>query len=1005
MLRLAQCYEKLGSPDQRLDAYRRAVGVEFDSDTTWVEARAGYAASLVDLNRIDEAIEQYQTVLPRDPRAGVQLAQLQLVQNLKRRPEQRHWTPVERTIEAVEKSVGSSPEPVIAAEVAILRAQTLLAQGNSRPARHVLEAARDRHPGEIQLWSSLADLAEGSGNHTAALATLQEARQRLGDRVDLRLAIASLWSRRSDQRSAQVQALDELRQGEEMLPVDDRIRLWRGLAAAYSAIGQEDRAGAIWQRLAKEQPDDLGVRVALFDRAIQARNPSAAEGQLNEIRRLEGNDGVFGHYCHARLMILQVQHSPGNLAPLSQALDDLDKAAAIRPNWVRVPLARGIVLELLGQPETAVNEYQRTILTMSAREPEITDRLLRLLVAQERVAEAAQIVRKLQDERVPLSNELQRLAIRISYASGDPTRAFEMARSVIPESSTDPAQLVTLGEMRWVNGEDAEPTFRRAVSLDPARAPARAALILYLAGTGKTDKAEVAMKEAAEALPAEQATLVLAQGHEALGHADLASKYFQKALTAHSDDIATLRAVARFHLAGGRQDEAVPLLERINQIAGSTDAAASARRMLALITASRGGRQGTVKALEMIGKGQSPSDIRTRARVLAALPSRARRKEAIALLEGLVSRRVSNADDLAVLAQLHEDDGDWSRARERHLELISLRGKDPIVLARFVVALLGHGQTDEAEAYLARVTPLAAGQPFLFELQARCLLARGKTTQAASVLTGFAQGDARRLEPIAMLLEQLGLADAAERMHRQFVATQAGQNPRAVLALAGFLGRQGRTKEALDGLEPAWATCPPEMVSSAGAIILFAAKVDDKEQFERIALRLEQAGHEHPDKVSIAFDLANVRMLQGRFTDAEAIFRAVHARDKTQGAPLNNLAMLLALRGGQAADALALANQAIDLEGETPEILDTRALAYCASGQTGPAITDLENAIAVHPTPVKYFHLAQAYRANRQISDAVRSLRKATGLGLTAQMLHPLERASFNRIVEELAAR
>ena len=67
---------------------------------------------------------------------------------------------------------------------------------------------------------------------------------------------------------------------------------------------------------------------------------------------------------------------------------------------------------------------------------------------------------------------------------------------------------------------------------------------------------------------------------------------------------------------------------------------------------------------------------------------------------------------------------------------------------------------------------------------------------------------------------------------------------------------------------------------------------------------------------------------------------------------------MLALRGSEkAGEAIKLVGQAIELEGETPDLLDTRGIAQLALNRPDQATRDLEDAISVSPTPDKYFHL------------------------------------------------
>jgi tetratricopeptide (TPR) repeat protein len=120
------------------------------------------------------------------------------------------------------------------------------------------------------------------------------------------------------------------------------------------------------------------------------------------------------------------------------------------------------------------------------------------------------------------------------------------------------------------------------------------------------------------------------------------------------------------------------------------------------------------------------------------------------------------------------------------------------------------------------------------------------------------------------------------------------------------------------------------------------------------------------------------------------------------GSSYNNLAWLLALQGGREDEALSLANRAIELDGAIPDLLDTRALAYLATGRGDLAIQDLEEAIAVSPAPDKSFHLARAYALAGRRREADEALQEARDAGLRPEDLHPLERATYQLLLKQL---
>lgn len=1005
---LGRCYERLENTDQRLSAYQKAVSIELDTDNLWAEARLGVAASLVDLNRLGEALEQYRIVQAKQPDVGLLVARVQIAQNLRLTAAERRWNEVERTLGALEKLSKEGNRAEVARKVAVLRAEVLVAREQIGPARQLLEAAVQQFPKDVDLRVALANLATREGKPERALATLDDARGQLGDRVELRIARIAGWVAQGGEKATD--ALEAIEHEADSLPTDDRSRLWRDLADGYTRLGQPVRAADLWRRLAAERPDDLSVRLRLFDHAVTANDEVAAGEVLKEIQRIEGEGGPLGHYAKAMLLIRRAQREPKDRnAMASTARSELERTVAQRPSWSRAVLALGDAEALLGDSEAALQSYEKAILQMGERDPAVVARVLQTLSRRGRLSEAAQIVQKLREERLPLSGDLQKLVATVSHQNGDPARALELAKSVVSADSKNPEELIWLGQIQWAAGQPAEATLRRAVALANDSPKAWLALVLYLAGTGQTTSAEEAIRKAEQALPREQSTLVLAQCYEAIGRQKDAESLYQKARDAQPDDIPTLRAVVLFQLRAGRTAEAESTLQRIIELGGTSADAAWARRSLASVMAAGGDYLRSTKGLALLGPSSeadsrtaSPDDVRTKARILAARPNRPSRREAIALIEGLTQRGVAEPQDLLLLASLYEADGNWPKARDHFLGLVTAARAYPEALAQFIRALLRHDGAVEAAVYLAKLEPLVPGKAALAELKARVLIAKGNADEAVALLKSFAQEDTGRLLPAAMLLEELKQTSPAEALYREYVERFQASRPAAVLTLAAFLGRQGRTKEALDLAEASWEKCPAEAISQTCVRILYGNK-GDAALDERVARRLEETARARPDSVSIQFDLANVRILQGRYADAEAIFQSIYDRDNTVSAPLNNLAWLLALRGGAGADrALTLIGQAVKRSGETPNLLDTRALAHIAKGQADTAIAELEDAIAVTPTAMEYLHLARAYQMKGRTEDATHAAEKAKGMGLTVGALHPLEREQYGPLLSRL---
>jgi len=285
------------------------------------------------------------------------------------------------------------------------------------------------------------------------------------------------------------------------------------------------------------------------------------------------------------------------------------------------------------------------------------------------------------------------------------------------------------------------------------------------------------------------------------------------------------------------------------------------------------------------------------------------------------------------------------------------------------------------------------------ELRARLLRATGKDREARELLQKYAEEKDAPLLAVAALLEELGEGAAAEPLYRKYAAVP--DQPEKALFLAAYLGRRGRFAEALDLLEQAWKTCPPQAVAFTAVAMLHAPGAR-AEHFERVARDLETALAKNPDLVPVLLHLATLRDLQGRHAEAEQVYRRLLNRAPDNVVALNNLAWLLAHQKGKGNEALSLLRRAIDTAGPLPELRDTRAVVSLSLGESKAAVEDLEAVVREAPTATRYFHLARAELLAGHRGSALDALGKAKAAGLKAEALHPLERASYQPLLKEL---
>jgi tetratricopeptide (TPR) repeat protein len=249
-----------------------------------------------------------------------------------------------------------------------------------------------------------------------------------------------------------------------------------------------------------------------------------------------------------------------------------------------------------------------------------------------------------------------------------------------------------------------------------------------------------------------------------------------------------------------------------------------------------------------------------------------------------------------------------------------------------------------------------------------------------------------------------GAYDLAEQIHQRIAKLD---NFRGTLGQVGFLGRRGRVTEALDLCEPLWqiAREPAQVVGLAVAVVrvvLGSSNSVDPSQIKRAIDWLNQASAQNPQLAVLLTMLGNLKESQGSYSEAEGLYRRSIDQGDDGGIASNNLAWLLALKDGKVKEALEHVNRAINLRGPRPDFLDTRGVIEFIGDDNDNAIKDLKAAIAVDPSPAKYFHLAQVYSKIGKIDDAKTNLEAAKVKGYKQSGLHELEQEAYEKLRRNL---
>jgi predicted Zn-dependent protease len=985
---LGQCYEQLDEPNQMYAAYSRVAAWNPGS----LPARLGMASAQWAMGRLDEAATQYRAALERGapPRVWLDLARVEIRRQLEL--DQRDWKTAEKTLDRAAKADPEALEP------SLLRAEMLTARGDLAEAETLLKKLEKEHPRQAVVRAALAYVVERKKDRPAAVAILDQATKDLGDEVEIRLAQAYFLA---TDGPAAVEKIGKLKEGMETFAVRDRDRLLGGLAEACLKAGDTIAARGLLTELVGQpsRRGDLRLRMLLFDLALRDGDEAGMKQALDDLRSVEPGGGPLTRFGQAMQLITRARKNPAEREPLlGEARLHLDRAAALRPSWPVVSLARAEIDELLGNPEQAITHLKAAI-DQGENTPRVVQRLVEALYRRQRYAEAGQELERLR-KSLFVNSELGRLAAGVALRRGELTRALELARDAVKDDSTNFRDQLWYGQLLAAASAptEAEHKLRRAALLAPQEPEPWVALVQFLTSQKRTEDARAAIEQAGKRVAPAKAPLALAQCAEALGDTAGAARQYAAALEKRPDDVTVLRPVASFQLRSGRVREATPLLERVvdGKIKATPADVEWARFGLAVVLSANGDHQRFRRALDLIGlqlddngqlareketlTAESTDARRARARVLATRGQRQFRDRAIELLEDLGRRQALTPDDRFVLALLYEAAGAGNKAHDQLRDLVLTQTQTPQYLGHYAQALLRRRDFDQAAAWIDRLETLerqreAAPNTFgAVELRARLFEAKGEGSRALDLL----------------------------RTHTR----RKGASPDDVLLVVASLGRQKLFPEALTLCEVSWGRCRPEQVGAASVALLRAMRATD-EQCRRIQGRLQSAidaqaaGGREPSP-ALLMHLADLHDQLGHYRDSEELYRRILRGDPNNLVALNNLAWLLVVRAGKADEALPLITTAVNGNGRRPDLLDTRGLVYLALGRTDQAVADLKEATAEAPTATRLFHLARAHWKASDRDAAVKALRQAKELGLETGALHPIEQQACRELQTEL---
>jgi tetratricopeptide (TPR) repeat protein len=449
------------------------------------------------------------------------------------------------------------------------------------------------------------------------------------------------------------------------------------------------------------------------------------------------------------------------------------------------------------------------------------------------------------------------------------------------------------------------------------------------------------------------------------------------------------------------------------------------QRNLAMLYAVGGTPESRAKAMNLLRTvedfGNSADELRSTASVLTTLSrylegadrtlvlSRAAKTLASAYEKG------NSPKDLYTLAQLYRAAGNRAESRKCLQSLLNADPKNIYYLTSAVDELVEDRNFEAAGAFAEKLIKEHPGEFRAVAAVARFECRAGRPERALAYAEGYARssdpsaGDhLTRSGRLAELLDELAriptvrgtpagraITDAAADRYASLIPSRA----EAIVGLVGVLAADGRVPEAFARIDQYATMLPARVRAAAGLAVVRAASVNER-QAAAVLAWLDACLAEEPGSSSLRMNRAEFLALRNDASGAAAEYRKVLTSDPRNVIALNNLAWLQSADPASAEEALELVNRANREIGLTGDLLDTRARVRITLKQFTEAERDLNDAIRIEPTALRWFHLALSRQGQTppRSEDALKAFREAKRRGLERRGVHPADVAAYDAL-------
>ena len=978
-------------------------------------------------------LEQYLRPSPPtawSPQEGALLTLLQarLKLQLQRSSESQNWAEFIETLEQVKQRLPGRWETCFA------EADYLLAQGTSEAreqASKLLVAAEKEHVSEPVFWRNLV---RGYSNLKKPADAQRALRQY--DKLESAPFKRGLVRANMLARNEQYDAAETVLVG--LLPDSDpetRHSLQLQRLNILLAAKQTTQAHGLLKELIASRLDDSRLLTLGIETMLKAGDLLTAENWENKLQRLDLPEDYLWRYFRASRFLQKYKSL--TVAEQTELRQLIASLISSRPEWHGVVGLAAHYAELRGNTLQAINHYERAI-KLGGNSTSVLQRLVLLLNNEGRFTEADAYLNRL-SARQGGTLQVESLEISSALRNDQMPDAIKLARDAVERHPDDPQRLVWLAGLLSLDkqSEPAEAVYRNALVKFPEDIRLWNGLFTLLVKSQQVDKASIVLETLVQPFESEPAKkhFALAHGYLQLGNRERAASECQQTLEADPGHIACRLLHAKLLMAADTPSAEKQLKEVLKRDANNGEA----KRLLASIWTSSGRPADSDLAMELLETLTSESTLehqannRLRAQLLSGKGrSRQERRDNIIAARRIMEEQLEHSQpavdvDRLLLAKIHEAEalllGDSSALQASREQWQLLLDRPQVIVQYqlqyldFLFRQLSRPSEDplwqgdwkylrdaflsEAEVRISALENYLQETPspdVIFHLigyQVQLQKVQGELASASQLLNEFAKQTLPGVEASlgkARSYLAMGNLYASLEQHKQsaeWYRKLSGIAPQTYVLLVRELAAQGQLNEAIDVCIASQDKIKDSSASVAAVLAqLVSTAGHDSEERQRAQPIIDAALGSHGDNVELLLAVAVLKVTQGENDAAIQHFQRVLKLVPEHPLALNNLATLLSETSNQLSEALSYIEQAIQISGRQPALLDTLGTIQFRMGEFKPAIVSLEEAVSIGRVDARYyFHLAVAYQKADQTEKSRDSLLRARQSGLEKMIL------------------